>query len=102
MEQYIEHYIVGAVVGTVITAIVCSLIKRPNSSLNNCKLENEQLKSKIAKQGKENEYLKGEVDRQKRSLRSEHERYDILKDKYEAVLSENLKLKKMISKMQSE
>ena len=50
-----EKYIVGAVVGTVVTAIVCSLIKRPNSSLNNCKLENEQLKSKIVKQEKENE-----------------------------------------------
>lgn len=97
-----EQYIVGAVVGAVVTAIVCSLINRPNSSLNNCKLENEQLKSKIAKQEKENEYLKGEVDRQKRSLRSEQERYDILRDKHEVVLSENLKLKKMISKMQSE
>lgn len=97
-----EKYIIGAVVGAVVTAIVCSLIKRPNSSLNNCKLENEQLKSKIAKQEKENEYLKGEVDRQKRSLRSEQERYDILRDKHEVVLSENLKLKKMISKMQSE
>jgi gas vesicle protein len=97
-----EKYIVGAVVGAVVTAIVCSLIKRPNSSLNNCKLENEQLKSKIAKQEKENEYLKGEVDRQKRSLRSEQERYDILRDKHDVVLTENLKLKKMISKMQSE
>ena len=97
-----EKYIVGAVVGSVVTAIVCSLIKRPNNSLNNCKLENEQLKSKIAKQEKENEYLKGEVDRQKRSLRSEQERYDILRDKHETVQSENLKLKKMISKMQSE
>jgi gas vesicle protein len=97
-----EQYIVGAVVGAVVTAIVCSLIKRPNSSLNNCKLENEQLKSKIAKQGKENEHLKGEVDRQKRTLRSEQERYDILRDKHDVVLTENLKLKKMISKMQSE
>lgn len=97
-----EKYIVGAVVGTVVTVIVCSLIKRPNSSLNNCKLENEQLKSKIAKQEKENEYLKGEVDRQKRNLRSELEKYEILRDKYEAVVSENLKLKKTISKMQSE
>lgn len=97
-----EKYIVGAVVGSVVTAIVYSLIKRPNSSLNNCMLENEQLKSKIAKQEKENEYLKGEVDRQKRSLRSEQERYDILRDKHETVQSENLKLKKMISKMQSE
>lgn len=97
-----EKYIVGAVVGIVVTAIVCSLIKRLNSSLNNCKLENEQLKSKIAKQEKENEYLKGEVDRQKRSLRSEQERCDILRDKHETVQSENLKLKKMISKMQSE
>ena len=97
-----EKYIIGAVVGAVVTAIVCSLIKRPNSSLNNCKLENEQLKSKIVKQEKENEYLKGEVDRQKRSLRSEQERYDILRDKHEVVLSENLNLKKMISKMQSE
>ena len=97
-----EEYIVGAVVGTVVTAIVCSLIKRTNSSLNNCKLENEQLKSKIAKQEKENEYLKGEVDRQKRSLRSEQERYDILRDQHETVQSPNLKLKKMISKMHSE
>lgn len=97
-----EKYIVGAVVSTVVTVIVCSLIKRPNSSLNNCKLENEQLKSKIAKQEKENEYLKGEVDRQKRNLRSELEKYEILRDKYEAVVSENLKLKKTISKMQSE
>ena len=97
-----EKYIVGAIVGTVVTAIGCSLIKRPDSSLNNCKLENEQLKSKILKQEKDNEYLKGEVDRQKRSLRSEQERYEILRDKHEVVLSENLKLKKMISKMQSE
>lgn len=97
-----ERYIVGAVIGAVLTAIVCLLIKRPNTSLNNCKLENEQLKIKIVKQEKENEYLKGEVDRQKRNLRSEQERYDILRDKHEVALSENLKLKKMMSKMQSE
>lgn len=96
------RYIVGAIIGAVVTVIICSFMKRSNSSLNECKLENDQLKSKIAKQEKENEYLKGEIDKQKRSLRSEQERYDILKDKHEVVLSENLKLKKLVSKMQSE
>ena len=93
-----EQFILGTIVGAVVTVVVCLLIKRSSSSLNECKLETEQLKSRIARLSTENESLKGEIDRQKRYLRSEREKYDILRDKHDVVLAENLKLKKLISK----
>ena len=95
-------FLFGALLGIIITSAVFSLIKRPNSNHEDFKRENEQLKSKLARKEKEIESLMDEVERQKRSLRSEQERYDILKDKQEVVSAENLKLKKIISKMQNE
>lgn len=95
-------FLFGALLGIIITSAVFSLIKRLNSNHEDFKLENEQLKSKLARKEKEIESLMDEVERQKRSLRSEQERYDILKDKQEVVSAENLKLKKIISKMQNE
>lgn len=97
-----EKYFIGAIVGSIIATIIYSFVKKPKGDFNNCKLENEQLKLKIAKFENDNESKKREIERLKRCIRAEQEKYDILKDSYDTALSENLKLNKTIIKMQSE